>query len=92
MHDHLIRRIGEHGPPPRIRRCDVERDTLMAMVAMEEGVTPITNEPEPAAFTAVWSPHNRSAALKNLLGLAPLLRDSFAPISLSPDRRAEGGV
>jgi DNA-binding transcriptional LysR family regulator len=31
---------------------------------------PITDEPEPVAFSAVWSPHNRSAALKNLLALA----------------------
>lgn len=28
------------------------------------------DEPEPVAFTAVWSPFNRSAALKNLLDLA----------------------
>ncbi|WP_346725980.1 LysR substrate-binding domain-containing protein, partial [Vibrio parahaemolyticus] len=31
---------------------------------------PITDEPEPVAFSAVWSPHNRSVALRNLLGLA----------------------
>ncbi|MCA1866576.1 LysR family transcriptional regulator [Agrobacterium genomosp. 3] len=31
---------------------------------------PYTDEPEPVAFTAVWSPFNRSAALKNLLKLA----------------------
>lgn len=31
---------------------------------------PITDEPEPIAFSAVWSPHNRSAALRNLLNLA----------------------
>ncbi|MCM2506049.1 LysR substrate-binding domain-containing protein [Aureimonas altamirensis] len=31
---------------------------------------PITDEPEPVAFSAVWSPHNRSAALRNLLALA----------------------
>lgn len=31
---------------------------------------PITDEPEPVAFTAVWSPFNRSATLKNLLNLA----------------------
>lgn len=31
---------------------------------------PFTDEPEPVAFTAVWSPFNRSAALKNLLDLA----------------------
>ncbi len=31
---------------------------------------PFTDEPEPVAFTAVWSPFNRSAALRNLLNLA----------------------
>lgn len=31
---------------------------------------PIHDEPEPMAFSAVWSPHNRSAALRNLLRLA----------------------
>ncbi len=31
---------------------------------------PITDEPEPVAFSAVWSPHNRSATLRNLLALA----------------------
>lgn len=31
---------------------------------------PITDEPEPVAFSAVWSPHSRSVALRNLLGLA----------------------
>lgn len=31
---------------------------------------PFSDEPEPVAFTAVWSPFNRSAALRNLLNLA----------------------
>jgi DNA-binding transcriptional LysR family regulator len=31
---------------------------------------PFADEPEPVAFTAVWSPFNRSAALRNLLNLA----------------------
>ncbi|KFL26576.1 LysR family transcriptional regulator [Devosia sp. 17-2-E-8] len=36
------------------------------------GITflPFADEPEPVAFTAVWSPFNRSAALRNLLNLA----------------------
>lgn len=36
------------------------------------GITflPFADEPEPVAFTAVWSPFNRSATLKNLLTLA----------------------
>ena len=31
---------------------------------------PIADEPEPVVFSAVWSPFNRSAALRNLLDLA----------------------
>ena len=31
---------------------------------------PVTDEPEPVAFSAVWSPYNQSAALRNLLSLA----------------------
>ncbi|MGR7996927.1 LysR family transcriptional regulator [Xanthobacter sp. ZOL 2024] len=31
---------------------------------------PITDEPEPVAFSAIWSPHNRSASLRNLFALA----------------------
>lgn len=31
---------------------------------------PIADEPEPVAFSAVWSPFNQSAALRNLLDLA----------------------
>lgn len=31
---------------------------------------PIIDEPEPVVFSAVWSPFNRSAALRNLLDLA----------------------
>jgi DNA-binding transcriptional LysR family regulator len=31
---------------------------------------PIVDEPEPVPFSAVWSPHNRDAALRNLLTLA----------------------
>ena len=31
---------------------------------------PIIDEPEPIAFSAVWSPYNRSTALRNLLSLA----------------------
>ena len=31
---------------------------------------PFADEPEPVAFTAVWSPFNRSATLQNLLNLA----------------------
>ncbi len=35
---------------------------------------PFADEPEPVAFTAVWSPFNRSATLKTLLTLASNMR------------------
>ena len=35
---------------------------------------PFADEPEPVAFSAVWSPFNRSATLKNLLNLANNIR------------------
>ena len=31
---------------------------------------PFADEPEPITFSAIWSPSNRSATLKNLLCLA----------------------
>jgi len=31
---------------------------------------PIVDEPKPVSFSAVWSPSNRSAVLRNLLSLA----------------------
>lgn len=43
---------------------------------------PISDEPEPFPFSAVWSPYNRSATLRNLLMLASEMnrpRDSSRP-------------
>ncbi|MEO1101686.1 MAG: LysR family transcriptional regulator [Pseudomonadota bacterium] len=47
----------------------VGRDTSLAPAS---GILflPFSDEPEPVAFSAVWSPSNRSAALRNLLDLA----------------------
>lgn len=39
----------------------------------------LADEPEPAKFSAVWSPHNRSPALKNLLDLADTINRSACP-------------
>lgn len=40
----------------------------------------IADEPEPARFNAVWSPHNRNPALKNLLDLADaMIRSARLP-------------
>ncbi|PRD43731.1 hypothetical protein C5748_10845 [Phyllobacterium phragmitis] len=41
---------------------------------------PITDEPEPVAFSAVWSPYNRDAVLRNLLALAREMSRSAQPI------------
>ncbi|WP_459628982.1 LysR family transcriptional regulator [Alsobacter sp. R-9] len=52
---------------------------------------PIADEPEPASFSAVWSPFNQGAALRNLLTLASEIgranptglsrRDSIQPVA-----------
>lgn len=87
VYDHIVKRLAGKSANLSILRFDVERGTLLSMVAQGYGVTivgaatallpttgivflPFADEPEPAAFTAVWSPFNRSAALRNLLSLA----------------------
>ncbi len=87
VHDHIVLRLTGRWPQPAIQRFEVERGTLLSMVAQGFGVTllgaasglfptagvvllPITDEPEPVIFSAVWSPQNRSAALRNLFSLA----------------------
>ncbi|MFK0209516.1 LysR family transcriptional regulator [Agrobacterium sp. NPDC090283] len=87
VHDHLLLRLAGRWPPPSIQRFDVERGTLLSIVAQGFGITilgaanglfpmngvvflPITDEPEPVVFSAVWLPQNRSASLRNLLALA----------------------
>ena len=95
-HDHIVLRLAEHWNQFRIQRYDVERDTLMSMVAQGYGITltseaaaqasfpgvvfrPILDEPEPITFSAVWSPHNRSQALLNLLALAQRKSEGKSP-------------
>lgn len=87
VHDHVVLRLAGGRPNLSVLRFDVERGTLLSMVAQGYGVTivgesaslihapgvaflPILDEPEPVACSAVWSPHNRSPLLRNLLGLA----------------------
>ncbi|MFG1186266.1 LysR family transcriptional regulator [Xanthobacter aminoxidans] len=41
--DHIVRRLSEREKSPRIRRCNVGRDTLMHMVAGGDGIT-LTSE------------------------------------------------
>ena len=87
VHDHIALRLAGKWSQPHIRLLEVERDTLMSMVAQGYGITltseaaaqaafpgvvfrPILDEVEPITFSALWSPHNRSQALQNLLALA----------------------
>ncbi|WKW52051.1 LysR family transcriptional regulator [Rhodomicrobium lacus] len=87
VHDHIVLRLAGRWSQPAIRRFEVERGTLLSMVAQGFGVTllgaasglfptagvvllPITDEPRPIVFSAIWSPHNHSAALRNLFALA----------------------
>lgn len=87
VHDHIVLRLSGRWPQPAIQRFEVERGTLLSMVAQGFGITllgaasglfptagvvllPITDEAEPVVFSAVWSPHNHSAALQNLFRLA----------------------
>ncbi|GAB1717525.1 MAG: hypothetical protein NTAFB05_25670 [Nitrobacter sp.] len=42
---------------------------------------PVTDEPEPVAFSAVWSPYNQSAILRNLLDLARKMAHPFPSAS-----------
>lgn len=87
VHDHIVMRLASSSPDLSILRFDVERVTLLSMVAQGYGVTiageslallhapnvtflPILDEPEPLPFSAIWSPHNRSPALRSLLDIA----------------------
>ncbi len=94
VHDHIVLRLAGGWPPPAIQRFEVERGTLLSMVAQGFGITllgaasqlspaagvtflPITDEPEPVVFSAVWLPQNRSASLRNLFALATKMRRSM---------------
>jgi DNA-binding transcriptional LysR family regulator len=87
VHDHIVMRLAGSSLDLSILRFDVERVTLLSMVAQGYGITiageattllstpgvtflPILDEPEPLPFSAIWSPHNRSPALRSLLDIA----------------------
>lgn len=87
-YDHIVLRLaGRWTDAPSILRCDVERCTLLQMIAQGFGVSiagqatalvdipgvvfrPFRDEPDPVPFSAVWSPYNQSATLRNLLDMA----------------------
>ncbi|MBX6178928.1 LysR family transcriptional regulator [Pseudomonas aeruginosa] len=87
VHDHIVMRLAGTLSDLSILRFDVDRVTLLSMVAQGYGITiageattllhapgvtflPILDEPEPLPFSAIWSPYNRSPALRSLLDLA----------------------
>lgn len=87
IHDLIMVRAASKWPVPSILRCDVGRDSLLAMIAAGQGISlfvaenltlvppgiairAIDDEPETVAFSAIWSPHNQSQTLRNLLDLA----------------------
>ncbi|MEQ8700649.1 MAG: LysR family transcriptional regulator [Bauldia litoralis] len=97
VHDHIVLRLAGRCSQPAIQRFEVERGTLLSMVAQGFGVTllgaasglfptagvvllPIIDEPEPVVFSAIWSPHNQNATLRNLFSLAGDMSRSTHPI------------
>ncbi|MFC6446136.1 LysR family transcriptional regulator [Shinella zoogloeoides] len=94
-YDHIVLRLaGRWQAAPSILRCDVERCTLLQMIAQGFGVSiagqatalaeipgvafrHFHDEPEPVPFSAVWSPYNQSATLRNLLDLAGVIGRSL---------------
>lgn len=96
VHAHIVTRLAGGWPSLSILRFDVERGTLLSMVAQGYGVTilgeaaspmhapgvtflPILDEPEPLAFSAIWSPGNRKPALRDFLDLASMISRSRPP-------------
>jgi len=103
VHDHIVLRLAGRWPPPRIQRFEVERGTLLSMVAQGFGVTllgaasqlslttgvallPITDEPEPVVFSAIWSPYDQSQTLRNLLDLAAKMGRSANSAPVPPSQ------
>lgn len=93
-YDHIVLRLARHWAAPSILRFDVERCTLLQMIAQDYGISiasdatalvdvpgvifrPLYDEPDPVPFSAVWSPYNRSAALRNLLDIAKRIGKQF---------------
>jgi len=51
--EHVVRRISERHRTPRIRRCDVARDTLMGMVGAGDGITLVSEATTYVPFPGV---------------------------------------
>jgi len=85
VHDYIVQRLATLGFSPRIDHHRVTRESLMAMVGLEFGVTLISGAEagvryphvafvplagEVLPFSAVWSPENDNPALRRLLSAA----------------------
>ena len=53
LYDHIVLRLAEHWSRPRIQRFDVERATLMSMVAQGHGITLTSEAAARASFPGV---------------------------------------
>lgn len=105
IHDYLFKHLSELGHHPSVERCPVyNRDTLMQMVALGEGIT-LTSEAttgtmfpgvvyrllvtDALPFCAVWSPRNDNPALRRMLSLArSLSKKRFGTPPIKPDGRS----
>lgn len=104
IHDYLVKHLAELSHRPSVERCPVyNRDTLMQMVALEDGIT-LTSEATTGTifpgvayrllvtkalpFCAVWSPRNDNPALRRMLSLArSLSKKRFGTPPINPDGR-----
>lgn len=90
IHDHLVRRIADFGRHPVIQVQHVSRDNLMPLVALDRGLTLVSEAMTVAQFpgvvylqilgeilpfSAVWSAKNDNPALRRLLSLAKTMAD-----------------
>ncbi len=97
IHDYLIQRLAELGRHPDIRVHYVGRDNLLPLVAINRGVTVVSEAMTVARFpgiayrpiageilpfSAVWSPRNDNPAFRRLLSLARSLSKSRAATDL----------
>ncbi|WP_095447497.1 LysR family transcriptional regulator [Ochrobactrum quorumnocens] len=89
IHDYLVKHLAELGHRPSIERYPIyNRDTLMQMVALAEGITLTSEattgtmfpgvtyrllEADAIPFCAVWSSRNDNPALRRMLSLAKSL-------------------
>jgi len=103
LHDRLVHRFSEKGLRAKVQRVEVGRDSLVQMVGLGGGISltcestaalPIEGVvyrsvagDESFLFSAVWSPFNGSAILREFLAVATKLerRTRISPLRRSED-------